>query len=117
MLEKKNGALKLTRFNLTVSCCSPSSSSRESVEKANAFITHTYGMISPIKSKLQWVWMSPVLRKSFLYIYANNKVLYQTAQMCVLIRIFFVRCCDNFKGSVYLPYSNIRMASETKQSV
>ena len=89
MLEKKNGALKFTRFNLTV-VVALSSSLRESVEKAHAFIAHTYGMISPIKSKLKWVWMSPVLRKSFLYIYANNKGTYQTAQIRVLIRIFVV---------------------------
>ena len=61
--------------------------------------------------------MSPSCENLFLYIYANNKATYQTAQMRVLLRIFVVRCCDNFKGSVYLPYSNIRMAPETKQAV
>ena len=60
-------------------------------------------MISPIKSKLQWVRMSPVLRKYFLYIYANNKGTDQTARMRVLTRIFAARCFENlFKGSVCL---------------
>ena len=31
----------------------PSSSLRKSVENAHALIAHTYGMVSPIKSKLQ----------------------------------------------------------------
>ena len=42
----------------------PLSSLRKSVENTHALIAHTYGMMSPIKSKLQCVWMSLVLRKS-----------------------------------------------------
>ena len=39
-----------------------SSSLRKSVENAHALIAHTYGMMGPIKLKLQWVRMSLVLR-------------------------------------------------------
>ena len=50
-----------------------SSSLRKSVENAHALIAHTYGSMSPIKSKLQRVKMSLVLQKSILYRYAHNK--------------------------------------------
>ena len=39
----------------------PSSSLRKSVENAHALIAHTYGIMSPIKSKLQLYRMSLVL--------------------------------------------------------
>ena len=42
----------------------PSSSLKKSVENAHALIAHTYGMMSPIRSILQLVRMSLVLRKS-----------------------------------------------------
>ena len=40
----------------------PSSSLRKPVENAHALIAHTYGMMSPINSKFQWVQNSPFLR-------------------------------------------------------
>ena len=80
-LEKKVNSFKLHSY------IGPSSSLRKSVENAHALVAHTYGMMSPIKSKLQCVQMSLVLRKSILYSNAHNKGTYQTAWMRILIRI------------------------------
>ena len=55
-----------------------SSSLRKSVKNAHALIAHTRGMMIPIKSKLQWVRMSLVLRKSIFYSYVHNKGTDQT---------------------------------------
>ena len=61
--------------------------------------------------------MSLVLRESFLYSYAHNKVTDQTAWVRILIRILVVRCTDNLFIGLCMPNSNLRRAAETKQAV
>ena len=95
----------------------PSSSLKKSVENAHALIAHTYGMMSPIRSILQLVRMSLVLRKSIWYSYAHNKGTCQTALMRIQIRILFVRCSDNLFIRFCMPNSTLRRAAETKQAV
>ena len=95
----------------------PSSSLRKSVENAHALIVHTYGIMSPIRWKLQWVRVSLVLQKSILYSYAHNKGTYQTALMRIQIRILVVRCSDNLFIEFCMPNSTLRRAAETQQAV
>ena len=71
---------------------------------SHALIAHAYGMVSPTKSKLQWVRMNLVLRKSILYSYAHNKGTDQTARMRILNRIFVVRCSDYFYRVLYAKF-------------
>ena len=95
----------------------PSSNLRKSVENVHALIANTYGMMSPIKSKLQWVQMSLVLWKSILYSYGHNKGTDQTAWMRILIGILVVRCSDNLFIGLCIQNSNLRRVAETKQVV
>ena len=89
----------------------------QSVENAHALIAHTYGKMSPIKSKLKLVRMILALSKSILYSYAHNKGTDQTAPMRILIRILVVRCSDNLLIRFCMPNLNLRSAAETKQAV
>ena len=109
--RKKVNSFKLHSYD------GPSSSLRKSVENAHALIAHTCGMMISIKSELQWVQMSLVLRKSILFSYAHNKGTYQTAQMRILIRILVVRCSEYLYIEFCMPNSNLRRAAETKQAV
>ena len=109
--KKKVNSFKLHSYD------GPSSSFSKSVENAHALIAHMYDMMSPIKSKLQWVQMSLVLWKSFLYSYAHNKGTNQTALMRILIRILVARCSDNLFIGLCMPNSKLRRAAETKQDV
>ena len=84
--------------------------------QTHALIAHTYGMMSPIKSKLQWVRMNLVLRKSIVYSYAHTKGTDQTTRMRIQIRILAVRCSDNLFIGFCMPNSTLWRAAEIKQA-